>query len=92
MEDKKKEHYFLNLVGSFDQAIMVVLEETTSIEDFIQVEKVEEVEIEMNVLGEGSHSYSAKVTFGQNFEISLLFNLIKNENFSSADFVAVRVL
>ena len=82
----------MNLVGSFDQPIMVVLEETTSIEDFIQVEKVEEVEIEMNVLAEGSHSYSAKVTFSQNFEISLLFNVIKNENFSSADFVAVRVL
>lgn len=57
----------MNLIGSFDQPITVVLEETTSIEDFIQIEKVEEVEIEMNVLGEGSHSYSAKVVFGQNF-------------------------
>lgn len=44
-----------------------MLEETTSIEDFIQVETVEEVEIEMNVLREGSHSYSAKIVFGQNF-------------------------
>lgn len=77
LEDKKKEHYFLSL-ANFKQDVQIVLEETTSIEDYIHTEVIDEADIDLHELMDQDFSYVAKLKYSNLFEAEFLFDLIKN--------------